>query len=413
MIALNMAYLFLDADYNEAASIYYADWQFVFLEIFFTLFFTVEITIRFFAFQRLTDAFQDFWFKMDFLIVLLIYVENTLLVAANLAFASKDWYMQIEVDMKSVKLLKLFRVVRIARAMPEVMTVLQGLQAAITPVSSTIFLLVGLIYLFAILFRYRLGGPTRGWDQLDAETAETPEEFLERVRDSDAATGRTSLYKFRSVKEAAFTLLWAGTMLDGVGVIFDKIRGVSAVMATVFVVYVMLTNLTLLSMLIGVLCEVITTNAARVKEDDVVRYLRSTLSKVFDSLDRGPAQITTDRQGLSSRAISRTKFRALLGDPMAAAALAAVDIDVQNLRELEVYFFGQESEEADERSETMLGLMDFVELVLSLRNTNTATVLDITQTRNLIQQLSGGAADRRKATSQSSSNDTPGGVPER
>ena len=82
---------------------------------------------------------------------------------------------------------------------------IQGLIVAIKPVSSTILLLIGFLYIFAIFFRFRLGGPTRGLEQLTSNVAETEAEFHERAAPFDEDTGRKSVYLFRSVKESAST----------------------------------------------------------------------------------------------------------------------------------------------------------------------------------------------------------------
>ena len=46
----------------------------------FALFFTVEIIIRFLAFEHKEDCLRDFWFKCDLALAILIYVENAFLI---------------------------------------------------------------------------------------------------------------------------------------------------------------------------------------------------------------------------------------------------------------------------------------------------------------------------------------------
>ena len=54
------------------------------------------------------------------MIVLSIYLENTVLVGLNQFFSEEPLYIKNQINLKSLKLMKLFRVVRVGRAMPEV-----------------------------------------------------------------------------------------------------------------------------------------------------------------------------------------------------------------------------------------------------------------------------------------------------
>ena len=159
--------------------------------------------------------------------------------------------------------------------------------------------------------------------------------FLERVKENDLMTGRLSLYEYRSVKEAMITLMWGGTFLDNVAKLFGSIYQVSWVMATFFILFIIMTNLTLLSMLIGILTEVISQKQAEIKETSVVRFLRDHLTAIYDKLDKSVQFLS----GKEVRFLSRSTFRALLKDEDADDALAVVEIHAQTILELEWSFF--------------------------------------------------------------------------
>ena len=67
--------MLVDADYNDASSLQGYDPIFLVFELFFNGFFTFEIAVRYAAFEKKKDAFQDKWFVMDLWLVVIGYVE--------------------------------------------------------------------------------------------------------------------------------------------------------------------------------------------------------------------------------------------------------------------------------------------------------------------------------------------------
>ena len=157
---------------------------------------------------------------------------------------------------------------------------------------------------------------------------------------------------------------------------FAELFDVSATMSAFFLIFVFLTNLTLLSMLIGVLCEVITQNTHSIKEEQATRYVRVTLAKVYDSLN-------PDRPKGVARLLNREQFTDLLAEPETVTALATVDVDPSNLETLETLLFEDSVQGPD-----LMEFHEFVEAILSLRQSNMATVQDILISRQLMQRFS-------------------------
>ena len=126
VVILNCLYIFPDADYNEASNLMDAQPIFIYSELFFAVFFTIEIVIRFLAFEDKRNTVKDFWFKCDFALAVMIYLENAVLIFFTEFFGNERWFGTFSNLLRSVKLLKLFRAVRIARAMPELVTVIRA-----------------------------------------------------------------------------------------------------------------------------------------------------------------------------------------------------------------------------------------------------------------------------------------------
>merc|ERR1719401_2141326 len=65
--------------------------------------------------------------------------------------------------LKLVRLLRLARIVRIMRAFPELMTMVKGMIVATRPVSTSMAMLVGIIYVFGITMHMLL----KDWEDFD------------------------------------------------------------------------------------------------------------------------------------------------------------------------------------------------------------------------------------------------------
>ena len=71
----------------------------------------------------------------------------------------------------------------------------------------------------------------------------------------------------------------------------------------------------------------------------------------------------------------------MMAEPRVLDLLSTAEIDAACIIDMEDYLFGNDSDEA-------LELAHFIEIVLSLQASRTATVLDLTQTRQVIQNFS-------------------------
>merc|ERR1712118_188041 len=121
---------------------------------------------------------------------------------------------------------------RLLRKCPELLTLLKGMAAAVRTVFSTLLLLVIFMYIFAIIFRQQ----AKGNEALDPY--------------------------FGSMGLCFWTLLLHGTLLDDITDALTDIKDDTPSLAAVFLVFVLIGNFTVLNMLIGVLCEVVSAVSA-------------------------------------------------------------------------------------------------------------------------------------------------------
>ena len=132
-------------------------------------------------------------------------------------------------------------------------------------VSRVVTLLGLVVYVFAIVFRMTVG----------------------------LIPGKMSVY-FGSIRLAMSTLFYRMTLGDDIAVVWNEIwetaeideyRVVCYGILIVFFVYVFLSMFTVLNMLIGVLCEVVTAVSAATKEESLIEKVRENLMDVLMEAD--------------------------------------------------------------------------------------------------------------------------------
>jgi len=230
------------------------------------------------------------------------------------------------------------RMVRLLRAMPELMILVKGMAVATRSVFFTLCLLLIMIYVFGIA-------------------------FTQLARD----TPLQELY-FPSVPDSMSTLLLRGTLPD-LHEFVTTIGDESGFFAVVALFFILLTSLTVLNMLVGVLCEVVSVVSAVEKEQMTVQFVKSKLLALI-------ANSGIDRDG--NKCVSKSEFETLLLMPEGARIIEEVGVDVVGLVDFADDIFKDGIE---------LSFPDFMELVLQLRSNNVATVRDIVDLRKLVGNL--------------------------
>jgi len=130
--------------------------------------------------------------------------------------------------------------------------------------------------------------------------------------------------------------------------------------------FLLLSALTIMNMLIGVICEVVSAVAATEREQMNLAEVRD---KIRELLAVGDAN--------QDNMISKAEFMVLLTNKTAAAILTGVGVDVFELVDFSDYIFTDDEKE--------LSFADLMNLVLDLRGSNTATVKDIVDLRRFVK----------------------------
>jgi len=233
--------------------------------------------------------------------------------------------------------------------MPELLILIKGMAAAVRSVCFTMLLLFIIVYVFGIAFRQMVG---------------------------DTVVNPAGEKCFGTVYESMHTLLLAGTLLDGTYDIIQALEEKGIMYAVMFYFFILLAYLTVLNMLIGVLCEVVSTVATTERETMAVNYVKDQLQKV---MQRGGNQKDGDWH------VTKEEFSKLLDVREACAALEEVGVDVCNLVDNIDFIFPEEADDGGQIIQKELNFRDFLELILKLRGSNFATVKDMVDLRKFVK----------------------------
>lgn len=270
------------------------------IENLFCLYFTVEICVRFLAMKRKLLCFFDSWFVFDSFLVMFMVIETWIIgvIVEQITGESGGGPLSSFSAFRLLRLLRLTRMVRIMRAVPELLTLVKGIGKAARAVSFILIFLVLIIYVFAIIFTAQLG-------EYYAPEYEHPDgTYWERDDDPPAVE------LFGTIGDAMMTLFTRGVLGDNLAETLEAIKdrgtkcpdgakdmnltdreeacvrdGGSLFLFWVFIVFFIITALTLLNMLIGVLCEVITESARQENESTAIKELDKDMRVAFATVD--------------------------------------------------------------------------------------------------------------------------------
>jgi hypothetical protein len=333
VISLNAIWIGVDTDHNPAITMGDADPIFVLADSLFLSYFTIELLVRFMAFERKCNCMKDPWFIFDTTLVILYWFDPVTLSIVAAARGGNGIDLPTSI-LRLFRLARLSRLVRLLRSLPELMILVKGIFTASTTVAYT----MGLLMLFAYVFGIALTQLSDGC------------EFRE-------------LY-FSSVPHSIYSLIIFATFLDDLAAFGDPIKAESTVCLIICTLYIVLASMTVMNMLIGVLCEVIEGVAMEEREGMMVEKVHEKFGKIMMKLDQNHDDM-----------ISWTEFQKLLSDPSisseAIKALESVNVDVENMVDVaEEYFFymGEPVE---------MKFAEFMEMILELRGGQQAMVKDV------------------------------------
>jgi len=342
VIGFNALWMAIDTDLNTAEVLLSAKPVFQIAEHFFCLYFSLEWFIRFMAFKIKRNGMKDGWFVFDTCLVVMMFGETWVMTGVLLLTGGAGGGGLGNASMlRMARLLRLSRMARMARlfrAMPELLILVKGMGAAMRSVFFVLCLLMIVMYVFAIVFRQLTDGTQVGSEY------------------------------FNSVPQAMHSLLLHGTLLDAVGDRVNELMEVSFVLVGVFYLFVLLSALTVLNMLIGVLCEVVSGVATTERENLSVSNVRARLVEIVHA-----SGIDEDGSGC----LSKAELSKILDIPVAVKTLAEVGVDVFALVDNIDYIYESQRAGPEDEEEMELDFETFMRIILDLRGCNQATLKDI------------------------------------
>jgi len=356
VIAINSVYIGVDADNNKAETLVQATWPYQMSDNLFCLFFTIEIIVRFIAFADKRNCLRDAWFIFDSTLVALMVAETWILTLFLAAFLGPSEGVSLPTGpLRLLRLLRLSRLVRLLRALPELLTLVNGMRAATRAVTSSLILIVGINYVFSIIMNMFLG------------EVEEPSQVARH---------------FGTLGNTMWTLGLDGTFMDSTRALLDLLKNLENhgydwtlgwSMIGVFVTYILLTNITVMNMLIGVLCEVV--SAVKTADDQKVAidFMKQHLRGMLVALD------TDHNQQISKDELSR-----VMEIPLAMKVLEELEVNPNDLLELTESLYEDDLAHGRVQEVTREELM---EVILKVRGNRSVMMQDIVEVRCDIRRL--------------------------
>jgi len=341
LVVFNAVWIAIDLDHNPAAVITEAKLQFRVVEYFLTTYFLLELIIRFGAFRNKCMAFKDKWFCFDGFLVFLAVFEAWIVPLA-FAIVKSDDDAEPPSLFKSLQCLRMFRLMRLTkliRSFPQLMTIIKGIVKSLQPMLVTVVLLIILLFVFGVIFR-----------SVFKDTPEM-EEF------------------FGAVSQSSWTLLLYGTLLDGPGALLAPMWKVQPIMCWVFLMFIFLSSFTVLNMLIGVLCEVVSGVTAEEKEQAEIDFLDNNMRDILDCYDKN-----------EDGKIGRNEFDLLMNNLEVKDLFREFGTDIDTFKELKDSMFS-DSEANDDK----LTFDELLHKVNELKGDTPAKVVDVVRLREYVR----------------------------
>ncbi|CAK0839837.1 unnamed protein product [Prorocentrum cordatum] len=225
------------------------------------------------------------------------------------------------------------------RFLPELMIMIKGMVTAASTVSYTLGLLLVITYVFAIMLT-----------QLT----------MPKYDDDDLHVSYIHVTYFEGVAKSMYSLIIYATFLDNLADFCGAIKEESSLCLAVVTVFVGLANLTVMNMLIGVLCEVISAVAQEEKEQLIT-------DKVHEKFRDIVKQIDQDNDNM----LSWNEFIKIMDVPEAVAQLDSVGVDPEGMIDFAQDWFQEDGQPK------AITFKEFMDIVLDLRGTQIATLKDL------------------------------------
>merc|ERR1719487_687797 len=164
--------------------------------------------------------------------------------------------------MSSLRLLRLLRMTRILRLVPELGMMVKSMLAAVRSVTSTCVLAIGIMYVFAILFTQWVKGYGSKGKCIGFEESVCLKDYF----------GTIAL---------SFLALTQILVFDDTFEVVRPIFKERFMMGAMLIVYILLVSFTVLNMLIGIICDIVSETTAHERE----KQLKQRVKDIFHLLD--------------------------------------------------------------------------------------------------------------------------------
>eukprot|EP00928_Gymnodinium_smaydae_P042699 TRINITY_DN28712_c0_g1_i1.p1 TRINITY_DN28712_c0_g1~~TRINITY_DN28712_c0_g1_i1.p1 ORF type:complete len:596 (-),score=66.51 TRINITY_DN28712_c0_g1_i1:200-1987(-) len=352
-IALNAIWIAVEADMNDVAILSNAHPVFQVGEHTFCAWFLCEVIIRFFAYKAPRYSLQDRWFLFDAALAMIMVLETWIMLAILSATSTDQSNAAGSTALFSIirfaRFLRMARIAKLISSCFELVVLLKGLKVACRSVFYTLLLTAIVIYVFSVGFISLLKG--------------------------------TELEKqyFDTLPLSMWNLCLVGILPDQSDLANALLNedGGGIVPAFGFIVFCVATGLTLMNMLVGVICEVVTIVSDVEKERMEVEYASRNVEDVFYSV--------MDRN--HDGRLSKDEFAMIVGDEKCVAVLGEIGVDIEDVLECRDVIY-EEAAKTSVKDDGRLSFKNFMQALLKLRGHNHATVRDIITLRKTILQRS-------------------------
>ncbi|KAF4674351.1 hypothetical protein FOL47_009373 [Perkinsus chesapeaki] len=258
VIVLNAVWIGIDQDHNHAGS----NIPLVVFDVgehIFGFCFTFEILVRILAYKSKMDFFKDkvlrFWNIFDLCLVLMMVVEIWVLLLLHVDASTLG-------SLSVLRLLRLLRITRVFRMVPELGMMVKSMAAAARSVSSTLAIILALMYVFAIILTQWVKSSE---ERLTMEVDGMPGFFDDM---------------FGTIPKSMLTL-WQVLVFDDTFSLIRSTLSESPPCGILLLIFIMLGSFMILNILIGVICEIVSGTT----ESERDKILKERIVEVFDAMD--------------------------------------------------------------------------------------------------------------------------------
>merc|ERR1711924_201956 len=154
------------------------------------------------------------------------------------------------------------------------------------------------------------------------------------LKDEDTINNALAPRNFSTIPRTMWTLLMDGTLMDSTGTVLSKMlfsgKLLPILACLVFMAFILLSAITVMNMLIGVLCEVVSDVAQSEKDDAAIRLAKESILLDLKKFDDGDGMVT------------RSELLQVMKDPQSIVVLRGLNVDRLFFIELQQMLFTYE-----------------------------------------------------------------------